>query len=180
MHFSTVFLVAALPFLASSSPAARKERGAADHAAKVARAFDFPDGCAFEPKFGNGWIDGPAGDGEGKSCFGFPNSAAITCGGPYDEKESNDLKEAVRQQATKDGQFEGSTVGDWTAAFLLFTTAYDDRDTSGFDKAFDSINVEGEAGEGAVGQLTYYWSRNGDYMSVTRSGCPGGLFDKKA
>lgn len=172
MQLITAFLIASLPFLTNSSPTERNERRAAEGAAKASRALDFPDGCAFEPKLGNGWIDGPAGDGNGKSCFGYPNGGAVTCKGPFDEKESNDLKEAVRQQATKDGQFKTSEVGDWTAGFQLLTTAYDDRDTSGFDKAFDSINVEGDAGQGAAGQLTYYWSRNGDFMSVTRNGCP--------
>ncbi|KAI4165603.1 MAG: hypothetical protein LQ342_000545 [Letrouitia transgressa] len=176
MHFNTLFLVTALPFLVSSSPAQR--RAASQAAAPSKRAFDFPDGCAFDPRLGNGFIDNAAGDGEGESCFGWPNSAAVTCGGPFDEKESNDVKEAVKQQATKDGQFKTSTVGDWTAAFQLLSTAFDDRDTSGFDKQFDEINVEDDD-NGAVGQQTYYWSRHDDYIVVTRSGCPGGLFDKE-
>ncbi|KAL9614164.1 MAG: hypothetical protein Q9167_001316 [Letrouitia subvulpina] len=134
MHFNTLFLITALPFLVSSSPAQR--RAASQATAPSKRAFEFPDGCAFDPKLGNGYIDNAAGDGEGESCFGWPNSGAVTCGGPFDEKESNDVKEAVKQQATKDGQFKTSTVGDWTAAFQLLSTAFDDRDTSGFDKRF--------------------------------------------
>ena len=175
MQYSRVFFLAALPFLVASTPAESKAASGGQRRAAAKRAPEFADGCAFEPRIGNSYIDNAAGDGEGESCFGYPNGSAVTCGGPFDEKESNDLKEAVRQQATKDGQFETSEVGDWIAGFQLFTTAYDDRDTSGFDKTYDAVNVDDNP---AAGQLTYYWSRHGDYMSVTRSGCPGGLFDK--
>ncbi|KAL8990734.1 MAG: hypothetical protein Q9169_008050 [Polycauliona sp. 2 TL-2023] len=180
MQFSTLFVAAALPFLISASPTnsqAKAERRS--NSRKVARFELFPDppptGCSFVSNRGggNGYIADPTGNDD--SCFGYPPGSAIDCSGPFEQKEIDDIKKAVKEQATKDGQWKTTSVGDWTAGFALLTTAMEDRDTSAFDKTLDSVNVEDNS---AAGQLTYYWYLKGDTISVTRSSCPGSLFDK--
>ncbi|KAL8652975.1 MAG: hypothetical protein Q9226_004041 [Calogaya cf. arnoldii] len=168
MQFSALFITAALPFLISASPTQRRS-GAEKLAARGLFDKDkTPPGCVFvNPRIGNSYIDNPTGD--GKSCFGFGNGGAITCGGPYEQKEIDDIKKAVVDQVTKDGQFESSEAGEWTAYFNDWTSAFDDRDTSAFDKTLDSVNVEDNSG---AGQLKYYWERNGNKLYVSRSGCP--------
>lgn len=180
MHFSALFIAAALPFLLSASPTERRSasierRSAAANKLAARGLFDTtPVGCTFAGKLGNAYIDNPTGD--GNSCFGFSNGGAITCGGPYKQEEIDNIKKAVREQATKEGQWESTDAGEWTATFNLFTTAFEDRDTSAFDKTLDAVNVEGNSG---AGQLTYYWQSNNSYITVIRSECPGGLFEKK-
>ncbi|KAL8756166.1 MAG: hypothetical protein Q9199_003118 [Rusavskia elegans] len=180
MQFSTLFIAAALPFLLSASPTERRSasierRSAAANKLAARGLFDTtPAGCTFAGKLGNAYIDNPTGD--GNSCFGFSNGGAITCGGPYKQEEIDNIKKAVREQATKEGQWESTEAGEWTATFNLFTTAFEDRDTSAFDKTLDAVNVEGNSG---AGQLTYYWQSNNKYITVSRSECPGGLFEKK-
>ncbi|KAL8853003.1 MAG: hypothetical protein Q9221_002151 [Calogaya cf. arnoldii] len=174
MQFSTFSIAAALPFLISASPAERRSASAKKLTQRGLFDVDkTPLGCKFSGKIGNGYIENPTGD--GKSCFGYPNGGAITCGGPYEQKEIDDIRKAVADQVTKDGQFKSSEAGEWTAYFQDFTWAYDDRDTSAFDETLDSINVKDNT---AAGHLEYYWERNGNKLSVSRSGCPGGLFDK--
>ncbi|KAL8645018.1 MAG: hypothetical protein Q9226_007485 [Calogaya cf. arnoldii] len=173
MQFSTVFIVAALPFLISASPAQRRSSAKKLAARGLFDKDKTPPGCVFAGRLGNSYIDNPTGD--GNSCFGFDNGSAITCGGPYEQKEIDDIKKAVADQVTKDGQFKSSEAGEWTAYFQDFTSAFGDRDTSAFDKTLDSVNVEGNSG---AGELKYYWERNGNKLSVSRSGCPGSLFDK--
>ncbi|KAL8835886.1 MAG: hypothetical protein Q9205_005339 [Flavoplaca limonia] len=171
MQFSTLFIAAALPFLISASPAERRstmhKRSAANKLAARGLFDTTPVGCTFAGRLGNSYIDNPTGDGD--SCFGFDNGGAITCGGPYKPEEIDNIKKAVKEQATKDGQWESTDAGEWTATFNLFTTAMEDRDTSAFDETLDAVNVEGNSG---AGQLTYYWQRKGDYITVKRSGCP--------
>ncbi|KAL8786471.1 MAG: hypothetical protein Q9213_002787 [Squamulea squamosa] len=175
MQFSTLFIAAALPFLISASPAQRRSASSSKLAVgQIEKRTGEEDGCTFAGKLGNRYINNPTGD--GKSCFGFDNGGAITCNGPYEQEEINNIKKAVADQVTKDGLLKTSEAGDWTASFQLPTSAFDDRDTSAFDKTLDAVNVEGNSG---AGQLTYYWQRNGNYLAVTRSGCPGGWFDKK-
>ncbi|KAI4196992.1 MAG: hypothetical protein LQ346_003127 [Caloplaca aetnensis] len=173
MHFSAFFVAAALPFLVAGSPTERRS-SARDNSGLSRRAEDI--GCTFAGKLGNSYVNNPVGDGEGKSCFGWPNGGAITCGGPWDEAEANNIKQAVRDQATKDGQWESSDAGEWTATFMLATTAFDDRDTSAFDAVLDENNVEDSS---AAGQMSYYWQRNGNFISVDRHSCPGSLFGKE-
>ncbi|KAL8874967.1 MAG: hypothetical protein Q9198_006612 [Flavoplaca austrocitrina] len=171
MQFSTLFIAAALPFLISASPAERRstmhKRSAANKLAARGLFDTTPVGCTFAGRLGNSYIDNPTGDGD--SCFGFDNGGAITCGGPYKPEEIDNIKKAVKEQATKDGQWESTDAGEWTATFNLFTTAMEDRDTSAFDETLDAVNVEGNSG---AGQLTYYWQRKGDYITAKRSGCP--------
>ncbi|KAL9626483.1 MAG: hypothetical protein Q9204_007267 [Flavoplaca sp. TL-2023a] len=181
MHFSTLFIFAALSFLISASPAERRagmmqRRSSAN---KLAARFELfpsgpPPGCSFVGRrMSNAYIDNPTGDGE--SCFGFNSGGAVKCGGPYEQEEIDNIKKAVKEQATKDGQLKTTDAGEWTASFALFTTAMKDRDTSAFDKTLDAVNVEGNSG---AGQLTYYWQRKGGYITVKRSTCPGSLFEK--
>ncbi|KAL8881530.1 MAG: hypothetical protein Q9198_001283 [Flavoplaca austrocitrina] len=189
MHFSTLFIFAALSFLICASPAERRagmmkrrsditERPSS--ANKLAARFELfpsgpPPGCSFVgSRMTNYYIDNPTGDGE--SCFGFDAGGAIKCGGPYKQEEIDNIKKAVKEQATKDGQWESSSAGEWTATFHLFTTAFEDRDTSAFDETLDAVNVKGNSG---AGQLKYYWQRKGDYITVSRGSCPGSLFEKK-
>ncbi|KAI4208379.1 MAG: hypothetical protein LQ349_009742 [Xanthoria aureola] len=173
MQFSALFIAAALPFLISASPAERRSdsierRSAAANNLAARGLFDTtPAGCTFAGRLGNAYIDNPTGDGD--SCFGFDNGGAITCGGPYKPDEIANIKDAVREQATKDGQWKSTKKGDWIASFNLFTTAFEDRDTSAFDKTLDAVNVDGNSG---AGQMTYYWQRKGDYITVSRSSCP--------
>ena len=87
----------------------------------------------------------------------------------YSIEKYDNIKQAVRDQVTKDGQWESSDVGEWTATFQLWTTAFEDRDTKAFDDTLDSISVEDNAG---IAELTYYWQMNGNSLAVTRSGCP--------
>ncbi|KAL8967241.1 MAG: hypothetical protein Q9183_003012 [Haloplaca sp. 2 TL-2023] len=180
MQFSTVFVAAALPFLISASPAERRSGNKKLTTGIVEKRRGEEPGCSFNGRIGNAYIPDPTGD--GKSCFGFDNGGAITCGGPYKQEEIDDIKEAVKQQVAKEGWRESSSVGEWTANFQTLTTAFSSRDTTGFDKSLDSVNVEGESG---AGQLTYYWQREGDYLQVSRSTCPGGedlfggIFGKK-
>ncbi|KAL8919569.1 MAG: hypothetical protein Q9208_006686 [Pyrenodesmia sp. 3 TL-2023] len=173
MHFSALFVAAALPFLVAASPTERRS-SARDSSGLSRRAQVI--GCSFAGRIGNAYISNPVGDGEEKSCFGWPNSGAITCGGPWDEGEVNNIKQAVRDQVTKDGQFETSEAGEWTASFALFTSAFDDRDTSAFDAVLDKNNVEDSS---VAGQMTYYWQRNGNYITVSRDSCPGSFFRKE-
>ncbi|KAL8748392.1 MAG: hypothetical protein Q9184_007339 [Pyrenodesmia sp. 2 TL-2023] len=173
MHLSALFVAAALPFLVAGSPTERRA-SARDSSGLNRRAT--PIGCSFAGRLGNAYVSNPVGDGEEKSCFGWPNGGAIRCGGPWDEEEVKNIKQAVRDQVTKDGQWESSDAGEWTATFSLLTSAFDDRDTSAFDKMVDEYNVEDST---AAGQMTYYWQRNGNTLSVDRGGCPGSLFDKE-
>lgn len=59
---------------------------------------------------------------------------------------------------------------------MLLTKAFDDRDTSAFDAVFDENDVGDSS---AVGQMTYYWQRNGNFISVDRYSCPGSIFGKE-
>ncbi|KAL8913119.1 MAG: hypothetical protein Q9171_002013 [Xanthocarpia ochracea] len=171
MQFSTLFIAAALPFLISASPAERRstmqKRSTANKLAARGLFDTTPAGCTFAGRLGNAYIDNPTGDGD--SCFGFDNGGAIKCGGPYKPEELDNIKKAVKEQATKDGQWKSTDAGEWTATFKLFTTAFEDRDTSAFDETLDAVNVEGNSG---AGQMTYYWQRKGDYITVQRDGCP--------
>ncbi|KAL8911240.1 MAG: hypothetical protein Q9172_007706 [Xanthocarpia lactea] len=171
MQFSTLFIAAALPFLISASPAERRstmqKRPAANKLAARGIFDTTPIGCTFAGRLGNAYINDPTGDGD--SCFGFDNGGAITCGGPYEPEEIDNIKKAVREQVTKDGQWKSSQAGEWIATFNLLTTAMEDRDTSAFDKTLDAVNVEGNSG---AGEMRYYWQRKGDYITVSRSGCP--------
>ncbi|KAL8646781.1 MAG: hypothetical protein Q9210_005936 [Variospora velana] len=126
-------------------------------------------GCTFTGQIGNGYIPDPVGDGE--SCFGYDNGSAVTCGGPWEQEEMDNIKKAVADQVTKDGLLKSSKVGEWTATFMLLSTAFEDRDTSGFNKALDAANLVDPEFVGA-GQLTYYWQRKLDYLIVRRSRCP--------
>lgn len=180
MQFSTLFIAAALPFLISASPTSPSQRRAAANKLASRGIFDAlkgpPTGCAF----GGGRQDDPyyidRSNGEGDQCFGFDPDSAIDCGGPYEQKEIDDLKAAVKEQATKDGFLESTEKGDWIATWGTFTTAMEDRDTSGFDEQIDAVNKEDNKG---VGKMTYYWQRKGDYITVSRSSCPGSWFKKE-
>lgn len=172
MHFSALFVAAAIPFLVAGSPTERRS-SARDSSGLNKRAAEL--GCSFAGRLGNSYVNNPVGDGDGKSCFGWPNGGAIKCGGPWDKEEVKNIKKAVADVVTKDGHFESSEAGEWTATFQLLTTAFDDRETSAFDDMLDQYNVEGSS---AAGQLTYYWQRNGNYLSVDRGNCPGSLFRK--
>ncbi|KAL8927093.1 MAG: hypothetical protein Q9172_001515 [Xanthocarpia lactea] len=175
MQIVPLFALAALPLLVSASPAERRSSSSSKRAnVDLMKRNGEDQGCTFDGKIGNSYINNPVGDGDGKSCFGFPNGGAVTCGGPWSADEINNIKKAVKEQVTKDGQFKTSEAGEWTAGFSLFTTAFDDRDTSAFDKTLDAINVEGNSG---AGQMTYWWQRSNDYLSVTRDGCGGSLLD---
>ena len=78
---------------------------------------------------------------------------------PREENDFEDLKEVVALQATKDGQFEVSRVGRFTAGFFLFTTAFANRDTSFFDLGL-MFNLDSQT------YTTWYWSRDGDFMII--------------
>ncbi|KAL8959480.1 MAG: hypothetical protein Q9183_005626 [Haloplaca sp. 2 TL-2023] len=174
MYFLAAVLLAALPSLIIASPTERSNQN------KQLSKRLVPPGCGFGGRRTTySYIDNAAGDGEGESCFGFTQPYSGKCG-VYSPEESDQIKEAVRKQATKDGQLESTNVGDWTATFNLLTTAFEDRDTSGFDDTFDSVNVEDNEG---AGNLEYYWQRKGDYITVRKETCSGdlfgGLFDRK-
>ncbi|KAL8911901.1 MAG: hypothetical protein Q9171_003028 [Xanthocarpia ochracea] len=170
MQFFTLFIAAALAFLISASPAKQRPASSSKLAVgQIEKRGDYQAGCNFSYKLGNSYIPNPTGD--GKSCFGFDNSNAITCPGIYNEEEIANIKKAVAEQVTKDGQWKYSDAGKWRAYFLDFTSAFDDRDTSAFDKTLDAVNVKGSGG---AGQLRYYWQRNGNYLGVERHGCPRG------
>ncbi|KAL8867881.1 MAG: hypothetical protein Q9174_005371 [Haloplaca sp. 1 TL-2023] len=170
MYFPTAILLVVLPALIAASPTERNQkRGIFDSNTP-------PKGCGFAGKRTSfSYIDNAAGDGEGESCFGFTTPYSGKCG-VYSPEESDQIKQAVREQATKDGQWESTDVGDWTATFQTFTSAFEDRDTSGFDKTFDSVNVEDNDG---AGNLEYYWQRKGDYITVSKQTCSGDLFGRK-
>lgn len=170
MQFPTLFVAAAAPFLISASPTER--RSASLNKLDQRGIFDgIPLGCNFAGKLGNAYIEHPIGDDNSKSCFGWDNGGAIKCGTTrYSNEEYDNIKAAVREQVTKDGWKESSDAGKWTATFQLGTTAFDDRDTKAFDDTLDSISVDGKAG---VAELTYYWQRNGNVLTVSRGGkCP--------
>ncbi|KAL8929152.1 MAG: hypothetical protein Q9172_000587 [Xanthocarpia lactea] len=170
MQFFTLFIAAALAFLISAFPAEQRPASSSKLAVgQIEERGDKEAGCTFTRRLSNYYIPNLTGD--GKSCFGFDNDNAITCGSLYDQEEIANIKKAVAEQVTKDGQFKHSDAGKWTAYFLDFTSAFDDRDTSAFDKVLDGVNVKGNSG---AGQMTYYWQRNGNYLRVQRHGCPTG------
>ncbi|KAL8914729.1 MAG: hypothetical protein Q9171_000742 [Xanthocarpia ochracea] len=170
MQFSTLFIAAAAPFLVSTSPTKRASASPNDLTKKGLFDGGIPLGCQFAGRNGNAYIEHPIGDENSKSCFGWDNGGAVSCGTRrYSIEEYDNIKQAVRDQVTKDGQWESSDVGEWTATFQLWTTAFEDRDTKAFDDTLDSISVDDNAG---VAELTYYWQRNGNRLAVTRSGCP--------
>ncbi|KAL8779676.1 MAG: hypothetical protein Q9213_006823 [Squamulea squamosa] len=158
MQFSTLFIAAAAPFLVSASPTSRRSTSSDGLSKKGLFDGGIPLGCSFAGRNGNAYIEHPVGDDNSKSCFGWDNGGAINCGKKrYSVEEYNNIKAAVREQVTKDGQWDSSTAGAWTATFNLGTTAFDDRDTKAFDDTLDSISVDGSSG---VAELTYYWQRN--------------------
>lgn len=114
-----------------------------------------PPECSFERSFFK-FRYLQATDIEGTACLGW--DPTLLC--PRQPHDFEDLKEVVRIQATKDGQFETTTVGRFTAGFFLFTTAFANRDTSLFDIGltfhFDETTF-----------LTWYWSRDGDFMTIS-------------
>ncbi|KAI4114614.1 MAG: hypothetical protein LQ345_004636 [Seirophora villosa] len=174
MQFSTLFIAAALPFLISTSPTGPSQPRAAPNKLASRGIFDDlkgpPPGCSF----GGGRQDDPyyidLSNGEGDRCFGFDPDSAIRCGGPYEQKEIEDLKAAVKEQATKDGFLKSTKKGDWTAVWGLLTTSMEDPDTSAFDEQIDAVNKEDNEG---VGKKTYYWQRKNGYITVRRTFCPG-------
>ncbi|KAL8992459.1 MAG: hypothetical protein Q9169_007088 [Polycauliona sp. 2 TL-2023] len=179
MQFSTAFIVAALPFLISASPTQRQAKAErrSDYPKLAARGiFDAakppPVGCSFlnARAGGNDYIEDPTGNGD--SCFGYPSRETFRCKGPYEQKEIDDIKKAVKEQATKDGHTESSSAGEWTATFDVITSAMKDRDTSVFDTTLDSVNVEDNFG---AGQKTYFWYLKGGTIAVHRSSCPGDI-----
>ncbi|KAI4199073.1 MAG: hypothetical protein LQ348_001940 [Seirophora lacunosa] len=179
MQFSTLFIAAVLPFFISASPTERRSNAPTTPNNKLQVREILPRagedaGCSFNGRIGNAYINHPAGDKE--VCFGWDTGAAITCGGPYEKKELDDIKKAVKNQVKKDGWLESSDAGEWTATFQTFTTAFESRDTAAFDEIVDAVNVKGNSG---AGQLTYYWQRKGDYLTVQRSACPGSILEKK-
>ena len=166
MQFSTLFVAAAAPFLISATPTERRSASM-----NKLEQRGIPIGCNFDGRNGNSYIEHPIGDDNAKSCFGWNSGAGIRCGSRrYSKEEYNNIKAAVREQATKDGWKESSEAGEWTAYFFIGTTAFDDRDTKAFDDTLDSISVDGNDG---VAELTYYWQRNGKYLMVSRGAkCP--------
>ena len=95
---------------------------------------------------------------EGTACVGW---SGPSCGSKPHERE--DLQEAVRQQATKDGQFVTVQVGRWIAGFQLFTTAFADRNTTYFDYVLSKHEY--------VGWSHWFYSRNKNFMVITTSEC---------
>ena len=146
MQLAALFIAAALAFLISASPAQRRSASTSKLAVgQIEKRGRGEPGCSFSFKLGNSYVSNPTGD--GKSCFGFDNANAITCGYHYDQEEIANIKKAVAEQVTKDGQWKNSKAGKWTAYFLDFTSAFDDRDTSAFDKTLDAVNGKGGANE---------------------------------
>lgn len=52
---------------------------------------------------------------------------SATCGTDWTSESVGDLQIAIINQATKDGQFQSTTQGQWTATFDFFTTALPNR-----------------------------------------------------
>lgn len=124
---------------------------------------DIPAGCAFERAgFTYNYISFNTA-GHGQACFGyvpFPNCGIDQW---WQDPDWTDLQKVVQEQIAKDGLFELSRVGDWTAGFIPFTTAYSNRDWTWFTIGLLAAKIK---------PLTYYYSRDFDYMSITKShGC---------
>lgn len=109
------------------------------------------------------------------ACFAWvPTSSCSLSGGQsWTGATTDDFQKVVAQQVTKDGQFKGSDVGAWSAAFEVGTTAYANRASASlFQWAFLSGN--GAFGEvpsifkGAGGKGQYMFAFNRDQMEVNR------------
>lgn len=92
---------------------------------------------------------------KGTGCLGW--AAGPNC--PIQETDMEDLQKVVAQQVARDGQFENSSYGRWTAGFRLGTTAFDDRYTGYFDRALAYAPKD-------VVPMTWYYSRNGNFLYV--------------
>jgi hypothetical protein len=103
------------------------------------------------------------------ACLGFTVDSSVHCN-PWTGQDYEDIQNAVAQQATKDGQFQYTTVGRWTVAFPLFiTTAFANRDTSSFAYLFtvsQEDGVNGAGGSSAIGATAFAYQSGNDVMQI--------------
>lgn len=159
MHYSTILIATCAPFLAT----------AASLPPTVKR--DTPIACQFPLGRENdfGYWDASADAQSGQACVGY-GLGTPPCG-PWSVQDQGDAMNAVTQQLTKDGQFQSTTVGRWTATFNLLTTAFDDRNPIYFDHYFQNAQCPGCKAADGAGALSYYYLRNGNMLTVTASSC---------
>lgn len=139
------------------------ETGTVDGSSDLSKRDDIPDGCAFERSGITYAYQSFNTAGHGQACFGlvpFPNCGADDS---WHDPDWTDLQKVVQQQIAKDGLLELSFVGDWSAGFIPFTTAYHNRDWTWFAIGL-LVNK--------IRAMQYYYSRDFDYMSISkRHGC---------
>ena len=109
------------------------------------------------------------------NCFGWTTGTGGFCNKPWTGQEFEDIQAAVAQQAAKEGLFEITQVGAWTAEFLLPTTAFANRDTQTFAFYLDiatagQLRGVNEAGAGSSSNC--FWADGINRISVHRLGCP--------
>lgn len=102
------------------------------------------------------------------TCVGWALGGPVC--GPWSIEEKGHAMYAVTQQLTKDGQWESTNVGRWTASFNLLTTAFDDRNPVYFDHAFEEAQTSDV--QGGAGAMTYYYMENGNALTLTTTSCP--------
>ncbi|KFY23636.1 hypothetical protein V493_05737 [Pseudogymnoascus sp. VKM F-4281 (FW-2241)] len=97
------------------------------------------------------------------TCIGWDTFGMTTCKNDrkWREPDIGNIKDSLNELLTKDGQWETVDKGPWTASFSAFTTAFADRNTEGFVKGLDKIDIE---------TTMIYWRNKGDTAVITRDG----------
>ncbi|KAM7210454.1 hypothetical protein V8F06_014156, partial [Rhypophila decipiens] len=96
----------------------------------------------------------------GTACFGFVLTPNCGTNQYWQDPHWTDVQNVVRQQISKDGIFQFSRVGHWSAGFILPTSAYSNRDTT-----FFSIGLLANKIKATI----FYYSRDGDYMKISKT-----------
>jgi len=137
--------------------------GTVDGSSDLSKRADIPPGCAFERTGITYNYQSFDTSGHGQACFGFVSFPNCGLDKWWQDPDWTDLQNVVQQQIAKDGLFELSYVGDWSAGFIPFTTAYKNRDWTWFAIGLLVNKIKA---------MTYYYSRDFDYMSIQkRHGC---------
>ncbi|KAH8202524.1 hypothetical protein TruAng_003332 [Truncatella angustata] len=99
------------------------------------------------------------------ACIGWV-TGGFTCK-PWKEEVFDDLKEAVKKQATTDGQWKTSTQGHWLAGWQLGSSATADQKNFGDKFAFllDDVRKEPE-GKWNQGFKRWYYSYDSDFIVI--------------
>ncbi|KAK4041528.1 hypothetical protein C8A01DRAFT_34481 [Parachaetomium inaequale] len=102
-------------------------KGFHDASAPISARADVPAECSFSSRDTFWYYNWALPDGQ-TACYGWTRP---TCGdGWWADPDWTDLQNAMNRLVAMDGWWSKAEVGKWTAQFGLFTTAFDNRDTT--------------------------------------------------